>query len=142
MAKIQVGGEDVVVLKPLTYMNRSGDAVADAMHFYKCPIEDVIVIHDELDIPPLSFRIKRGGGHGGHNGLRSIMHLGDQFLRIRAGIGRPAHPAHEVADFVLGNLSDEEWKNWDPLSKNVCQAIDLCVEGKVEEAMNRFHRKG
>lgn len=141
MAKVKVGETDVIVLKPLTYMNRSGDALAEAMQFYKVAIEDVIVVHDELDIPPVSFRIKQGGGHGGHNGLRSIMHLGDSFLRIRAGIGRPEHADFDIADYVLGNINDSEWQSWDTMAKNVCTAIDLCLVGKVEEAMNRFHRK-
>ncbi len=99
-ARLKVAGEDVVVLKPQTYMNRSGDSVGEALQFFKLSIEDVIVMHDELDIPPMSFRLKKGGGHGGNNGLRSILHLGDAFMRIRLGIGRPPHPEMDVANYV------------------------------------------
>ena len=81
-AKVKVGGEDVLVMKPLTYMNRSGEAVGEAMRFYKIGVADLIVVHDELDIPPMSFRLKKGGGHAGHNGLRSIDSVeGQNYLR-------------------------------------------------------------
>lgn len=142
IAKMKIGDEDVLVMKPLTFMNRSGDAVGEALAFYKGELKDVIVVHDELDIPPCTFRIKRGGGPGGHNGIRSILHMGDEFLRIRLGIGRPPHPDHQIADFVLGNLSGEEWDFWEKNVKQVVEAIDLCLVGKENEAMNRFHRKG
>lgn len=141
MARLKVNGEDVIVLKPQTYMNRSGDAVEEAMSFYKIAIEDVIVLHDEIDIPPKSFRLKKGGGHGGHNGLRSIMHLGENFLRFRLGVGRPTHPGIEVADYVLGNLNKEELDFWQQEMDAVIEAIDLCLTGKTEIAMNRFNRK-
>lgn len=141
IAKIKVDGADVLVMKPQTYMNRSGDAVNEAMQFYKVGIEDVIVVHDDLDIPPQSFRIKKGGGHGGHNGLRSIMHLGDAFLRFRMGIGRPSHPGMDVANFVLGNLEKAELDFWEIEMKAVSEALDYCVLGKTETAMNKFNRK-
>lgn len=141
IAKVKVGNEDVLVMKPQTYMNRSGDSVSEAMQFYKVGIEDVVVVHDELDIPPMGFRIKKGGGHGGHNGLRSIMHMGENFLRFRMGIGRPPHPGMEVADYVLGNLEKTELDYWENEMKAVCEALDLCVQGKVETAMNKFNRK-
>lgn len=141
VAKLRVGDSDVLVMKPQTYMNRSGDAVGEAMQFYKVDIEDVIVVHDELDIPPMSFRIKKGGGHGGHNGLRSIMHMGENFLRFRMGIGRPPHPDMQVADYVLGNLEKAELDFWEKEMKTVCEALDLCVQGKTETAMNKFNRK-
>jgi PTH1 family peptidyl-tRNA hydrolase len=140
-AKIKLGSEDVLCMKPSTYMNRSGEAVAQAMQFYKVEIEDVIVVHDELDIPPMTSRIKRGGGAGGHNGLRSIIALGDSFLRFRMGVGRPEHPGHDIADYVLGNLNATEWEFWEKNIKNVCDAIDLCLQGQVDQAMNRYNRK-
>jgi peptidyl-tRNA hydrolase, PTH1 family len=140
-ARVSLNGEDVLVMKPLTYMNRSGEAVGEAMRFFKIPVEDLIVVHDELDLPPKSFRIKRGGGIAGHNGLRSISPLGESYLRFRMGVGRPPHPGMAVADYVLGNLSPEELGFWEKEMENVCEAIDLCLAGKVELAMNRFHRK-
>ncbi len=140
-ARFKVGGEDVLVMKPETFMNRSGDAVSEAMQFFKVPITDVIVAHDELDIPPCSFRLKRGGGHGGHNGLRSLMTFGDDFIRIRMGVGRPPHPGMDTADFVLGNLTVQDLEFWENEMENVAEAIEMCVTGQFEKAMNRFNRK-
>jgi peptidyl-tRNA hydrolase, PTH1 family len=132
---------DVLVLKPQTFMNRSGEALGEALRFHKAPIEEVVVLHDELDIPPQTFRLKRGGGHGGHNGLRSIGILGNDYLRVRLGIGRPPLPEMDVADFVLGQLSKAELGFWEKEAENIAAAIDLCLQGKVEAAMNQFHKK-
>lgn len=140
-ARVKVGGEDVLVMKPLTFMNKSGESVGEAMRFFKVPIEDVIVVHDELDIPPMSFRLKKGGGHAGHNGLRSMSTMGESYMRFRMGIGRPPHPEMGVADFVLGNLGSEELAFWEKEMGGVCEAIDLCLTGKFEIAMNKFNRK-
>jgi PTH1 family peptidyl-tRNA hydrolase len=141
-ARFKVGEEDVVVMKPQTYMNRSGDSVGEAMRFYKLTPADLIVVHDELDVAPMSFKIKMGGGHAGHNGLRSIQPLGEKYWRFRMGIGRPPHPAMAVADFVLGNLEKAELDFWENEMPNVAEAITLCLAGKAELAMNKFHRKG
>jgi len=140
-ARISVNGQDVLVMKPLTYMNKSGESVGAAMRFFKVPIEDVIVVHDELDIPPMTFRLKKGGGHAGHNGLRSVSTHGESYLRFRMGIGRPPHPAMSVADFVLGNLEKAELEYWEKEMGSICEAIDLCLTDKTEVAMNRFNRK-
>ncbi len=141
-ARLKCGEEDVLVLKPLTFMNRSGEAVGEAMRFYKLGVEDLLVVHDELDIPPMTFRLKKGGGHAGHNGLRSLSDLGEEYLRLRLGIGRPTHPEMKVPDYVLGNLDKTELDFWEKEMPNVCEAIDLCLAGKANEAMNRFNRKG
>jgi PTH1 family peptidyl-tRNA hydrolase len=141
-ARLKHGNEDVVVLKPQTYMNRSGEAVQEAMAYYKVAVEDIIVLHDELDIPACSFRIKRGGGAGGHNGIKSMLAIdGGNFDRIRLGIGKPGHPGIEIADYVLGNLSQEEQGYWQQHMVDVLDAIDLCIEGKVQLAMNKFNRR-
>ncbi|RYZ93888.1 MAG: peptidyl-tRNA hydrolase, partial [Proteobacteria bacterium] len=87
-AYVLLRGEDVIVMKPQTYMNRSGDGVGEAMRFFKIAPEDMIVLHDELDVAPMSFKIKKGGGHAGHNGLRSLQPLGENYWRFRLGIGR------------------------------------------------------
>ena len=141
VSKVSLGGDSVACLLPLTYMNRSGEAVERVMNFYKIAIEDVIVLHDELDIPATSFRIKRGGGHGGHNGLRSIHPLGDAYLRLRLGIGRPPIPEMEVADFVLGNFTLAEKAAWETIYGDVASAIELCAQGREAEAMHRYHTK-
>lgn len=140
-ARLRVGGEDVLALKPQTYMNRSGEAVAEALRFYKLSVDDLVVVHDEVDLPPMSFRIKKGGGTAGNNGLKSIVPLGDGFVRLRLGIGRPPHPEMPVADYVLGNLGKEELDFWEAKMPEVAEAIELCLVGSCEQAMNRFNRK-
>jgi PTH1 family peptidyl-tRNA hydrolase len=89
----------------------------------------------------MSFKIKKGGGHAGHNGLRSLQPLGENYWRFRLGIGRPPHPGMQVADFVLGNLDKRELEFWESEMPNIAEAIDLCISGKAELAMNKFHRK-
>ncbi|WP_374629899.1 aminoacyl-tRNA hydrolase [Pannonibacter indicus] len=106
-----IGGEKVMLLKPMTYMNESGRSVGEAMRFYKLEPADILVIYDELDLPPAKFRMKTGGGHGGHNGLRSITaHIGDAYRRLRLGIGHPGDKKL-VSNYVLGDFAkaDGEW---------------------------------
>jgi len=111
IAEGTVAGEKVAVLKPLTYMNESGRSVAAAAQFWKIEPKDIVVFHDELDLPPAKMRVKTGGGHAGHNGLRSIQaHLGPDFRRVRLGIGHPG--AKElVTNWVLGDFAkaDSDW---------------------------------
>lgn len=111
VAEGRLGGDKVLLLKPGTFMNLSGDAVQAAVAFYKIAVGDVVVFHDELDLAPGKCRIKRGGGHAGHNGLRSIAaHLGPDFTRVRLGIGHPGDK-RLVSNYVLGDFAkaDEEW---------------------------------
>lgn len=146
--KCTVGGEQVLLLKPQTFMNLSGRAVAPFYQFYKCKPDDVIVIHDELDIPPLEIKFKTGGGNGGHNGLKSIdecLGAGQlNYHRVRLGIGHPrntVHPAMDVADYVLGKIPDPEWNQLADLFKKARGGIELIFQGKMLEAMNKFHGK-
>ncbi len=107
----QLGGEKVVLLKPETFMNLSGQSVSEAMRFYKLQPADVVVFHDELDLAPGKIRAKQGGGHAGHNGLRSIhQHIGAEYGRVRIGIGHPGHK-DRVAGYVLHDFakSDQVW---------------------------------
>jgi len=107
----RLGGEKVILLKPETYMNLSGEAVGEAMRFYKLAPGDVVVFHDELDLAPGRIRVKKGGGHAGHNGLRSIhQHIGADYTRVRIGIGHPRHK-DLVARYVLHDFAraDQEW---------------------------------
>ncbi|MGB3167091.1 MAG: aminoacyl-tRNA hydrolase [Alteraurantiacibacter sp.] len=104
----QIGGEKVLLLKPATFMNESGRAVGEALRFYKLPVEALTVFHDELDLAPFKVKVKQGGGHAGHNGLRSIdQHLGPDFRRVRLGIGHPGHK-DRVHGHVLGNYAKAE----------------------------------
>lgn len=107
----QLGGEKVVLLKPETFMNRSGQSVGEAMRFYKLSPEDVVVFHDEIDLAPGKLRVKQGGGHAGHNGLRSLHdHIGDPYGRVRMGVGHPGHkdavPTYVLKDFPK---ADQDW---------------------------------
>ena len=111
LAEGRLGGEKVVLLKPETYMNLSGNAVQAAVQFYKLAPEEVTVFHDELDLAPGKCRVKQGGGHAGHNGLRSIhAHIGDAYGRVRLGIGHPGHK-DRVSAYVLSDFAkaDQDW---------------------------------
>lgn len=109
----RIGTEKILLLKPATFMNESGRSVGEAMRFYKLDLSDLTVFHDELDLAPFKVKVKQGGGHAGHNGLRSIdQHLGADFRRVRLGIGHPGHK-DRVTGHVLGNYSKAEL---DPLA--------------------------
>ncbi|MFC0203162.1 aminoacyl-tRNA hydrolase [Novosphingobium soli] len=108
----RIGSDKILLLKPATFMNESGWAVGEAMRFYKLDLDALTVFHDELDLPPFKVKVKQGGGHAGHNGLRSIdQHLGAEFRRVRLGIGHPGHK-NRVTGYVLGNYAKAEM---DPL---------------------------
>lgn len=111
LTEVRLGAEKVLLLKPETFMNLSGQSVGEAMRFYKLSPSDVTVFHDELDLAPGKVRLKQGGGHAGHNGLRSIhQHIGEAYARIRLGIGHPGHK-DRVAAYVLSDFAkaDQEW---------------------------------
>jgi peptidyl-tRNA hydrolase, PTH1 family len=134
-AKCRVGGEVVGLLMPQTYMNRSGESVRLALDFFDVSPEDVIVVHDELDLPLGRVKVKRAGGHGGHNGLRSITsHIGADYIRVRCGIGRP--PNGNVTGFVLGRFSSEEREWSDSLGSDGADAVEAIVRNGVQAAMN------
>ena len=133
--KGRLGGEVVGVLMPMTYMNRSGDAVRLALDYFDVAPEDVIVIHDELDLPLGRVKVKRGGGHGGHNGLRSISgQIGADYIRVRCGIGRP--PKGDVTGYVLGRFGSQE-RDWaESLATDGANAVEAIVRDGVMAAMN------
>ena len=107
-----VAGTRAALLKPMTYMNDSGQSVAEAARFFKIPVEDIVVIHDEIDLAPGRLKVKRGGGNAGHNGLDSIAaHLGADFARVRIGVGHPGDP-ERVADYVLADFAKAEREGW------------------------------
>ena len=135
----QLGGVKVMLQKPETYMNRSGRAVAQAAHFYKLALDDLVILHDELDLAPGKVRIKEGGGVAGHNGLRSIAEaIGTRdFKRVRFGIGHPGDKA-KVTGHVLGNFSkaDREWL--EPLIEAFVSAAPFLAAGDDAGCMNRI----
>ena len=133
-----IAGERVLVLKPATFMNESGRSVGDAVRFYKLASEDVIVIYDEIDLAAEKIRVKQGGGHAGHNGLRSIdAHLDDKnYWRVRLGIGHPGDKA-KVSNHVLGDFSkhDRQWVGRELTA--VADELPLLLDGKPNDFMNR-----
>ena len=140
-SKVHIGGQECYLLIPSTYMNLSGKAVQAVCQFYKIDIQDILVIHDELDIAPGCVKLKQGGGHGGHNGLKDIISkLGNnrEFARLRIGIGHPGH-ASQVAGYVLTKAPADEYQK-------IAQAIDESlrytndiVAGNLNQVMNTLH---
>lgn len=125
-----INGTQVLFVKPQTYMNVSGEAVGAAARFYKVPIENIIVLHDELDLAANTIRIRQGGGSAGHNGLKSIdQHAGNNFWRIRMGIGHPGDK-DRVTGHVLGNFKDEEFEWLEPLLKTLTDNFGLMLNGQ------------
>ncbi|MHA1599052.1 MAG: aminoacyl-tRNA hydrolase [Alphaproteobacteria bacterium] len=136
----RLSGEKVLVLKPKTYMNESGRSVGEAAKFFKIAPEDVLVIHDEIDLEAGKLRCKIGGGHAGHNGLRSIhAHIGDDYRRLRLGVGHPGSK-DAVSDHVLKDFSkaDKDWLQ--PLIAAIADHIDLWVDGDDAGFTNRVAR--
>lgn len=134
----QIGGKRVLVMKPETYMNNSGEAIAQAMSFYKIPLENVIVIFDDISLEPGHVRIRRKGSAGGHNGLKSIIALcgGEVFPRIKLGVGAKPHLDYDLADWVLGRFGEEQQKAFDSRLDDVCAAAELMLVGEIDKAMN------
>ena len=139
--EMKIGGERVLVMKPQTYMNLSGEAVKLAGAFYKIPPERVIVISDDVSLPLGKLRIRANGSAGGHNGLKNIIqHLGtDAFPRIKVGVGAPNHPEHEMVDWVIGNFTPAEKKVVAEAVGRAADAIACLIEKGVSEAQNKFN---
>jgi len=128
VAEGRLAGDKAMILKPQTYMNASGQSVGEAVRFYKLAPADVVVLHDELDLPPGRVKVKRGGGHGGHNGLRDIdAHLGQDYWRVRIGIGHPGHK-DRVSGYVLHDFSKTEQVWLDPLIDAIAAQIELLAQ--------------
>jgi PTH1 family peptidyl-tRNA hydrolase len=134
-------GKRLILLKPQTFMNLSGRSIMPALQFYKLKPEQLIVVHDEIDLPLGVARFKQGGGHGGQNGLRSIMEqLGrGDFLRLRLGIGRPVHG--EVTDYVLGNFSPPDMEIVARVLDGALDMLELALDEGVPKAMSLFNSK-
>jgi PTH1 family peptidyl-tRNA hydrolase len=136
-----VAGERVLALRPLTYMNESGRSVAAAVRFYKIPLEDLVVVHDEIDLAFGKLRVKRGGGGGGHNGIRSIdEHLGPDYWRVRLGVGHPG-VAELVRHYVLQDFLAEERPLVAKLTDAVAEALPLLLAGLATGDANGFMNK-
>jgi PTH1 family peptidyl-tRNA hydrolase len=141
IADTQIGSHRVIVMKPQTYMNNSGEAIKEAAAFYKIPPERIIIIFDDISLDVGKLRIKRKGTDGGHNGIKSIVkHLGStDFPRIKLGIGKKPHPDYDLADWVLSDFKKDEAVPLKQSIDNACEAIELMLDGEIDEAMNRYN---
>ena len=137
----EVGGEKVLLMKPQTYMNLSGEAVGQAARFYKIPADHVLVISDDIALPAGKLRIRAGGSAGGHNGLKNIIQpLGtDRFPRIKVGVGSPQQAEYDIADWVTGKPMGEDQKVIIEALDKAVAAIPVLIEQGVDRAMNRFN---
>ena len=128
-------------MKPVTYMNLSGEAVRPAADFYKIPPERILVVFDDTALPAGRLRIRKGGSAGGHNGLKSIIqHLGsDQFPRLRVGVGEKPHPDYDMADWVLGKFTGEDKKKMDQAVERAAEAIECILKDGLDRGMSRFN---
>jgi PTH1 family peptidyl-tRNA hydrolase len=142
VCRITMAGRELWLLKPLTFMNRSGQAVVRLAFFYKIPPPAILVVHDDLDLSPGTVRLKRAGGHGGHNGLRdTIQQLSsNDFLRLRLGIGHPGQ-GRDVVDYVLSQAPPAEQPLLDRAVEEAVQEFPLLVEGQWEKAMRILHSR-
>lgn len=140
-ASAEINGEKVLLMKPQTFMNLSGEAVGEAAHFYKIPPEHVIVVSDEVSLPLGKLRVRPKGSAGGHNGLKSIIsHLGsDAFPRIRLGVGAPPHPDYDMADWVLSVFRNQDLEDMLSSADRAAEAIVTYITDGPERAMNRFN---
>ena len=140
---LTISGEKVLVMKPVTYMNLSGEAVRPAADFYKIPPERILVISDDTALDLGKLRIRTKGSAGGHNGLKNIIqHLGtDQFPRIKIGVGEKPHPDYDMADWVLSKFTGEDLKTIQVAVKKAADAVACYLENGPDKAMNRFNAK-
>ena len=138
---LSFAGAKCLVMKPQTYMNLSGEAVREAVQFYKIPADRVLVIYDDVSLPVGKLRIRKSGSAGGHNGLKNIIqHLGtDGFPRIKVGVGMPEHPDHEMIDWVIGKPQGEEAKLLRATLDRAAEAALCLIEDGPDTAMNRFN---
>ena len=137
----EIGGKNCLLLKPSTFMNLSGQAVTEAMRFYKIPPERTVILFDDISLDTGKMRVRRKGSDGGQKGMQNIIYLsGSQdFPRIKIGIGKKPHEDYELKDWVLSRFTDQDKKAIMEILPNVKDAVELIVDGKIDEAMNRYN---
>jgi PTH1 family peptidyl-tRNA hydrolase len=141
LARVRINGDEIWLAKPMTYMNRSGGPVSSVLGFYKIAPAQMLVAHDEIDLPSGTIRLKEAGGHGGHNGLRDLIAAqGDGFWRLRIGVGHPG-VKNEVVDFVLTHAGKEEQRVIDETIAAGADAIEVMLRDGAQIAMNRLHSR-
>ena len=141
VAEARIGAEKVLLVKPQTFMNLSGDCIAPLADYYKIPSEHIAVCYDDKDLPLGKLRIRKSGSAGGHNGLKNIIqHLGtDQFPRLKLGVGGKPHPDYNMADWVLGQLQGEDKKVMEQAVKRAADAVECLLAEGIDRAMNKFN---
>ena len=137
-----INGRRCLVMKPQTYMNRSGEAVRDAADFYKIPTENIIVIFDDASLPTGTMRIRRKGSDGGQKGVQNIIYIlnDDNFPRLKLGIGQKPHPDYDMKDYVLSRFSKEEIPAMKEAMEKACAALEYIVDGEIDLAMAKFSK--
>ncbi len=141
IGEARIGGKRCLLMKPQTFMNLSGEAVREAAAFYKIPPENILVLFDDISLDVGKLRIRRKGTDGGHNGIKSLIFQlsADTFPRIKIGIGAKPHPDYDLADWVLTPFSKEQLSALRDVAEECCDAIELIVGGKIDEAMSRHN---
>lgn len=141
IGEAELGGERCLLLKPLTYMNKSGEAIAEAMRYYQIPPERVLILFDDISLDPGKLRIRQKGSAGGHNGIKSIIEMtkSSDFPRIKIGVGKKPHPDYDLADWVLSKFKKDELPLMDEAFTNAADAAAMIVSGSVDHAMNRYN---
>ena len=132
--------EKVILVKPQTYMNLSGEAVRDFMNFYKIPVENVLIIYDDLDIEPGIIKIRKKGGPGTHNGMKSVVSeiKTENFPRIRVGIGNPEYK-NDLLNYILTRIPDEQYKVLQNSTQNAAEAVEEIIKNGIDSAMNKYN---
>lgn len=141
VGEAEIDGHRVLLMKPSTYMNNSGQAVVEAMNFYKIPAENVVILLDDINLDVGKMRIRSKGSDGGQKGMRSIIYLSgsDKFPRIKIGIGKKPNPDYDLANWVLSKFTGDELKSLEKIAQNTYEAVKLILDGNTAEAMNRFN---
>ena len=142
IGKGMIGAQKVILAKPQTFMNLSGESVRSLLDYYKVDeTTELLIIYDDISLAPGQIRIREKGSAGGHNGIKSIIYLtgSDQFPRVKIGVGQKPHPDYDLADWVLSRFSAEDMKTLDGVFDHVWEAVGLILDGKTDQAMNRFN---
>ena len=139
---VRFAGQKCLVMKPQTYMNLSGEAVHEAVQFYKIPADHVLVIYDDVSLPVGKLRVRPTGSAGGHNGIKSIIALlgSDEFPRIKIGVGAKPNPAYDLADWVLSKFQEAEWQEMEQAFAHAADAATLIVQDQMDRAMNLYSK--
>ena len=140
-AAVEISGQGVLMMKPTTFMNNSGEAIAEAARFYKIAVGNIIVLFDDISLEPGLLRIRRKGSDGGHNGIKSIIYAtGEEaFPRIKLGVGQKPRSDYDLAAWVLSAFTDAEQKKLQSCAENACKAVELMVGGEIDKAMNLYN---